>query len=313
MKIMFMGTPDFAATVLELMCSGGRTPVCCVTQKDKPAGRGYKLMPSAVKTYALGADIPILQPDRLSDPEFTAELELYAPDVIVVAAYGKLLPRSVLEYPRYGCLNVHGSLLPKYRGAAPMQRAIMDGCDVTGVTIMRMAEGLDTGDMLLKLETPITESDNLETVHDRLARLGAKGMLKALSMLESGDAVYEKQDDTLASYAAKITNRDATIDFSDTAKALSARIRGLSPFPCAYCRNGETLLKLTDARALDERAPNAAYGEVTSLEGGVIDVACGEGTLRILGVFPENRRRMRSADYINGGKIKKGDLLSSPL
>lgn len=313
MKIMFMGTPDFAATVLELMCSGGRTPVCCVTQKDKPAGRGYKLMPSAVKTYALGADIPILQPDRLSDPEFAAELELYAPDVIVVAAYGKLLPRSVLEYPRYGCLNVHGSLLPKYRGAAPMQRAIMDGCDVTGVTIMRMAEGLDTGDMLLKLETPITESDNLETVHDRLARLGAEGMLKALSMLESGDAVYEKQDDTLASYAAKITNRDAAIDFSDTAKALSARIRGLSPFPCAYCRNGETLLKLTDARALDERAPNAACGEVTSLEGGVIDVACGEGTLRILGVFPENRRRMRSADYINGGKIKKGDLLSSPL
>lgn len=306
-----MGTPELAATVLRLMCLGGRTPVCCVTQKDKPAGRGYKLMPSAVKRYATEAGIPVLQPSKLSEPEFADALEQYAPDVIVVAAYGKLLPRSVLEYPRFGCLNVHGSLLPKYRGAAPIQRAIMDGCDRTGVTIMRMAEGLDTGDMLLKLETPITESDNLETVHDRLAELGAEGILKALELCESGNAVYEKQDDALASYAAKITNLDAVLDFTRSAKELSAQIRGLSPFPCAYCRNGETLLKLTDARAVDERQPNAECGEVTSVNGGVIEVACGSGTLRILGVFPENRRRMSAADYINGGKLKKGDMLTA--
>lgn len=270
-------------------------------------------MPSAVKRVALEAEIPILQPEKLSDADFIQALDTYSPDIIVVVAYGKILPKAVLDYPKYGCINVHGSLLPEYRGAAPMQRAIMDGCDTTGVTIMRMAEGLDTGDMLLKLETPITEADNLETIHDRLAELGAEGVIKALPLIESGNAKFEKQDDSLATYAAKITNSDTVIDFSRSSRELSAQIRGLSPFPCAYCKNKDTMLKITNAVSSDERPTNAVCGEVVSLSGGAITVACGAGTLKILGVFPESKRRMKAVDYINGGKIKTGDILTADL
>ena len=190
-----------------------------------------------------------------------------------------------------------------------MQRAIIDGCSETGVTIMKMAEGLDTGDMILKLRTPITESDNLETIHDRLAELGIKGLLEVIPMLENGTATYEVQDDALSSYATKITKEDGVLDFTRTAKELSCQIRGLSPFPYASCLNGETVLKITDAASSDKSVANAVCGEVISITGGEITVACGGGSLRILGVFPEYKRRMSAADYINGGKIKVGDIL----
>ena len=309
MRIMFMGTPDFAAIALKGLCENGNTPICCVTKVDKPAKRGYKLTASPVKLFALENNLPIEQPVKLSTPEFAEVLKKYDPELIVVVAYGVILPKSVLDYPKYGCINVHGSLLPKYRGAAPMQRAIIDGCDKTGVTIMRMAEGLDTGDMILKLETPISEEDNLETIHDRLAELGVKGLLEVIPMLENGTAVFESQVDSLSSYAAKITKEDCVLDFSRPAKELSCLIRGISPFPLAYCKNGDTMLKITDARCSDDRPQNAANGEVISLTRGEITVACGDGSLRILGVFPENKKRMRAVDYINGGKIHVGDIL----
>ena len=309
MKIMFMGTPDFATVVLRGLCQNGLTPVCCVTVPDKPAKRGYKLTPSSVKSFALENGIDILQPEKLSTPEFMMALEAYAPDLIVVVAYGKLLPRAVLDFPRYGCINVHGSLLPEYRGAAPMQRAIIDGKPITGVTIMRMAEGLDTGDMILKLEAPLTEDDNFETVHDRLAELGTEGTLRTITALENGTAVFEKQNDALSTYAAKITKDDCIIDFNRSAQELSSQIRGLSPFPLAFCQNGETTLKITDARACQERPDCVVCGEVFSVSGGEIKVACGDGSLRILGVFPESKRRMSAADYVNGGKIRVGTIL----
>ena len=309
MKIMFMGTPDFAAIALKGLCDNGHTPVCCVTKVDKPAKRGYKLTASPVKIYATENGIPVEQPVKLSTPEFFETLKKYDPELIIVVAYGVILPKSVLDYPKYGCINVHGSILPQYRGAAPMQRAIIDGCSETGVTIMKMAEGLDTGDMILKLSTPITESDNLETIHDRLADLGVKGLLEVIPMLENGTATYEVQDDALSSYAAKITKEDSVIDFRRSAKELSCQIRGLSPFPYACCVNGETVLKITDAASSDTTVANAVCGEVVSISGGEITVACGSGSLRILGVFPEYKRRMSAADYINGGKIKVGDIL----
>ena len=309
MRIMFMGTPDFAAIALKGICDSGNTPICCVTKIDKPARRGYQLTPSPVKVFALENNIPVEQPEKLSTPEFAETLKKYDPELIIVVAYGVILPKSVLDYPRYGCINVHGSLLPEYRGAAPMQRAIIDGCDKTGVTIMKMAEGLDTGDMILKLETPINEDDNLETIHDRLAELGIKGLLEVIPMLENGTATYEKQDDSKSSYAAKITKEDGILDFNRPANELSCLIRGLSPFPYAYCKNGDTMLKITDARSSDFHPQNAVCGEVVSLANGVITVACGEGSLRILGVFPESKKRMRAIDYVNGGKIHVGDIL----
>ena len=309
MRIMFMGTPDFAAIALKGLCESGNVPVCCVTKIDKPANRGYKLIPSPVKVFALENNIPVEQPVKLSTPEFAETLKKYDPELIIVVAYGVILPKSVLDYPKYGCINVHGSLLPEYRGAAPMQRAIIDGCDKTGVTIMRMAEGLDTGDMIYKLETPITEEDNLETIHDRLAELGVKGLLEVIPMLENGTATYEVQDDSKSSYAAKITKEDGILDFTKPARELSCLIRGLSPFPYAYCKNGDTVLKITDVRSSSDRPQNAECGEVVSVSGGAITVACGEGTLRILGVFPESKKRMRAVDYVNGGKIHVGDIL----
>ena len=309
MRIMFMGTPDFAAIALKGICDSGNTPICCVTKIDKPARRGYQLTPSPVKVFALENNIPVEQPEKLSTPEFAETLKKYDPELIIVVAYGVILPKSVLDYPRYGCINVHGSLLPEYRGAAPMQRAIIDGCDKTGVTIMKMAEGLDTGDMILKLETPINEDDNLETIHDRLAELGIKGLLEVIPMLENGTATYEKQDDSKSSYAAKINKEDGILDFNRPANELSCLIRGLSPFPYAYCKNGDTMLKITDARSSDFHPQNAVCGEVVSLANGVITVACGEGSLRILGVFPESKKRMRAIDYVNGGKIHVGDIL----
>lgn len=309
MRIMFMGTPDFAAIALKGLCENGNTPVCCVTKVDKPAKRGYKLTASPVKIFALENNIPVEQPVKLSVAEFEETLKKYDPELIIVVAYGVILPKYVLDYPKYGCINVHGSLLPEYRGAAPMQRAIIDGCDKTGVTIMKMAEGLDTGDMILKLETPISESDNLETIHDRLAELGVKGLLEVIPALQNGTAVFEPQDDSRSSYAAKITKEDGVLDFSRPARELSCLVRGLSPFPYAYCKNGDTVVKITDARFSEKRPEGAKCGEVVSVSGGEIVVACGEGTLRILGVFPESKKRMSASDYVNGGKIHVGDLL----
>ena len=204
MKILFMGTPDFALFSLKALCEAGENVIGVVTQPDKPKGRGYTLTPPPVKVYAEEKKIPVYQPKTLRDEAFAALLDELAPDLIAVAAFGKILPQNVLDYPKYGCICVHGSLLPKYRGAAPMQRAIMDGEHVTGITTMLMDAGIDTGDMLLKSEVAIEENDNFETVHDKLAICGADTLLKTLAAIRNGTLVRQKQDDSLATYAAKI-------------------------------------------------------------------------------------------------------------
>ncbi len=311
MKILFMGTPDFAVFTLRALVERGENVIGVVTQTDKPRGRGHEMMPTPVKVYAEEHNIPVYQPKTLRDEAFASLLAKIDPELIVVVAFGKILPVNVLEYPKYGCINVHGSLLPAYRGAAPMQRAIMDGCAETGITTMYMAEGLDTGDMLLKASLPIDESDNFETVHDKLGALGAQTMLDTLDALRQGTLVPEVQDDSLASYAKKIEKSDLSLDFSLDARTLHNYIRGTSPIPLSFTHlpNG-SLLKVYAARVYDQdKVHTAAPGTVVGLDGEIL-VACGKGTLALCQVIPEGKKRMDAADYIRGRKLNLGDLLS---
>ena len=309
MKILFMGTPDFALFSLKAINESAHSVIGVVTQPDKPKGRGYTLTPPPVKVYAIEQNIPVYQPNTLKGEEFASLLSQLDPDIIVVVAYGKILPKNVLEYPRYGCVNVHGSLLPEYRGAAPMQRAIIDGKSETGITTMYMAEGLDTGDMLLKDKVTIEENDNFEDIHDKLGECGAALILKTLDTLEKGETVRIPQNDTDATYAAKITKEDCVLDFSLDAHTLHNRIRGLSPIPLSFSHTPDgKMLKIVESRICDTVTDNAQAGEVVSLDNG-ITVACGSGAIRITKVLPEGKSRMNAEDFIRGRKISVGDIL----
>jgi methionyl-tRNA formyltransferase len=310
MRILFMGTPDFALPTLKALIDNGYDVAGVVTQTDKPRGRGHHLMPTPVKAYAQEVGIEVYQPATLRGEEFAALLDKIAPDTIVVVAYGKILPQNVLDYPQNGCINVHGSLLPEYRGAAPMQRAIIDGKTVTGITTMLMAAGLDTGDMLLKEEVEIGEDDNFEDIHDRLAAVGADLLIKTLRGIEGGEIVPEVQDDSLATYAAKIEKSDCEIDFSLSAVQIHNQIRGMSPIPLAFTHTPDTkLLKITKSKVCHGESSGLACGTVISV-GEDIKVACGEGVLAILGVVPEGKGRMSAADFVRGRKISAGDVLN---
>ena len=310
MRILFMGTPDFALPTLRAICEGGHEVVGVVTKIDTPKGRGHHLTPPPIKVYALEKSIPVYQPNTLKGEEFAATLANLDPEMIVVVAYGKILPQNVLDYPKYGCVNVHGSLLPEYRGAAPMQRAIIDGKKVTGITTMLMAAGLDTGDMLLKAEIEIGENDNFEDIHDRLSECGAKLLMDTIEGLEKGEIVPEKQDDSLSTYAAKIEKSDCLLDFSKDAKTLHDLIRGLSPIPLAFTHTPDgRLLKIVSSRVVDaEKVSDKPCGTVISV-GEDIKVACSKGILAFTAVVPEGKGRMGAADFVRGRKIAEGDLL----
>lgn len=310
MRILFMGTPDFALFSLRALVESGEEIIGVVTQPDKPKGRGYTLTPPPVKVYAMEQGLPVYQPKTLRDEAFAELLSTLDPDLIIVVAFGKILPQNVLEYPKYGCVNVHGSILPKYRGAAPMQRAIIDGEAETGITTMLMDVGLDTGDMLLVEKMPIDENDNFETVHDKLGALGASTLIKTVERLKAGDLAAVKQDDTGATYAAKIEKEDCLIDFSKSAKAVHDQIRGLSPIPLSFTHTADGKMLKVIASEIAEREGNfAPAGTVLSLDGGKITVACGEGSVSLLTVLPEGKKRMAAADFINGRKIAVGDVL----
>ncbi len=309
MKILFMGTPDFAVFTLRALIDAGHEICAVVTQPDKPRGRGYAMTPPPVKVCATEAGIPVLQPATLRDEHIAAELAGYAPQVIVVVAYGKILPKNILDLPPYGCINLHGSLLPEYRGAAPMQRAILDGKPVTGVTTMYMAEGMDTGDMLLRREISIEESDNFEDIHDKLGKIGAVLMLETLEKLEAGTLTPVPQDDSLATYAAKITKDDCLVCFDTDARTVHNRIRGLSPIPLAFTHTPDgKLLKLVSARIAEEDQAHDTPGEILSLEDG-ITVACRTGSVTVTGVLPEGKGRMSACDYVRGRRLSVHDVL----
>ncbi len=312
MRIIFMGTPDFAVESLRALCDNGLTPVAVLSQPDKPKGRGNKLQPTPVKAYAESKGIPVYQPNTLKGEEFAALLRELDPELIAVTAYGKLLPKNVLDYPRYGCVNVHGSLLPKYRGAAPMQRAIMDGESVTGITTMLMAEGMDTGDMLLRAQFPISENANFEEVHDGLAALGASLLVETIRGLEKGEITPIPQGEG-ATHAAKIEKTELFTDFSQSACETHNKIRGLSPIPLAFTTTAQgQRIKLVSSVVVSEDRENAEYGKVVALNdkgNGRIDISCRIGVIGITALVPEGKGKMSAGEFIRGRRIALGDVL----
>ncbi|MBQ2719655.1 MAG: methionyl-tRNA formyltransferase [Clostridia bacterium] len=323
MRVLFMGTPDIAAACLSSLAASHHTVAAVVCQPDKPKGRRYVLTPPPVKLRAEELGIPVHQPETLRDGALLPLLDEVKPDAVVVVAYGKILPRYLLDHPRYGCLNLHVSLLPRYRGAAPMQRAIMAGERETGVTVMYMAEGLDTGDILSTERFPIGPRDDFGTVHDRSAALGGPALIAALDALEAGTAPRIPQPEEGASYAEKITREDTVIDFSQPSAHLLAKIRGLSPIPLAATHTEDGAgLKIVRAAAGEGAdaygvypAPQptaAAPGTVLALSDrgeGAITVATGDGTLVLLRVKPEGRGEQSAAELIRGRKIRLGEVL----
>ncbi|MDD6095022.1 MAG: methionyl-tRNA formyltransferase [Clostridia bacterium] len=310
MKVLFMGTPDFARECLDAVYTAGHEVVGAVTQPDKPKGRGYKLLPPPVKVYAEEKNIPVFQPETLKNEAFLDELKALDPEIIVVAAYGKILPKYILDYPEYGCICAHGSILPRHRGAAPIQRAILEGDTETGITVMYMDEGIDTGDMILKMTTPITDGDNFETLHDRLAKISGEAVITVLSQLENGTAAREKQEDEGSTYAAKITKDDCNIAFSKSAKEIFCQVRAMSPFPLAFTKTPDgRLLKIVSAE-LCEGSSGAKPGTVAAVNEKGFEVACGDGKkIRVTAVLPEGKGRMSAADFVRGRRLEAGDML----
>ena len=302
MNIIFMGTPDFAVPTLEKLISSEHTVTAVYTQPDKPRGRKMVLTPPEVKVVAMENNIPVYQPTTFKDENVMAELSAFNPDVIVVAAYGKLLPKSVLDLPKYGCVNVHGSLLPKYRGAAPIQRAVLDGEKVTGVTTMQMAEGLDTGDMLLTYETEILPNETSGELFDRLAIAGADLLLETLTALQAGNVTPQKQDDNLSTYAKMIDKSMCPIDFTQTAQQVHNQIRGLKPWPVATAEINGKRHKIHKS-AISKLKGNA--GEVVALN--PLTVACSDYSVEILELQPEGKKAMDFKAYLAGNKLNIGD------
>jgi methionyl-tRNA formyltransferase len=307
-----MGTPDFATVSLAaLLAEADFEVVGVLTQPDKPKGRHMTLTPPPVKVMALEKGIPVWQPETLKDGAIADLLTELQPDAIAVVAYGKLLPEYVLNYPEYGCVNVHGSLLTAYRGAAPMQRAIMAGEETVVVTTMKMAKGMATGDMYLRAEMPLTLADNFETVHDSLADMGAQLLVLTLKGLEAGTVKPHPQKEELATHAAKIEKTDCLLDFTRTARQVHFYARGLTPIPLPFAYLDGKMLKITAISMDKEEGVYGVPGEVISLSDGKITVACGSGTVVIEGVLPEGKKSMTSSDFIRGRGILVGAVLSN--
>lgn len=281
MKIIFAGTPEFAAIYLKALIDDGSHEICAVyTQPDKPAGRGKQLTESLVKQLALTHHLPVVQPKTLRTPEAQTELAAFNADLMIVVAYGLILPQAVLDTPRLGCINVHGSLLPRWRGAAPIQHAILAGDSETGITIMQMNAGLDTGDMLYKITTPISKTDTTSSLHDRLAELGGKILLESLVLLEKGELKPEKQDDSLACYAHKIEKAHANIDWNKSATEIERSIRAYHTWPVAFSHYEKQTIRIWQSSVINSSSP-IAPGTILKVSNEGIEVACGQEALRL--------------------------------
>lgn len=305
MNIIFAGTPHFAASALAALLSSEHKILAVLTQPDRPAGRGMQLTASPVKKIALEHDIPVLQPASLKSGDIQQTLLALKADVMVVAAYGLILPSAVLNIPRLGCLNIHASLLPRWRGAAPIQRAILAGDTVTGITIMKMDAGLDTGDMLVKYPCPILETDDAQSLHDKLADIGAAGIVDALQRLEGGAILSEKQDDSNACYAAKLSKQEALVDWAMEAVVLARAIRGYFPFPVAHTEFNGTPIKLLRARSGIQEA--ASPGTILAVNKSEIVVACGRGSLALEVLQKPGGKPLPAAQFVQGFPLKAGD------
>lgn len=302
MKIVFMGTPDFSVNTLENIVKAGHDVVGVITQPDKPKGRGGKMQYTPVKEKALELGLDVYQPQRVKETEFIEKLKEMNPDAIVVIAFGQILPKAILDMPKYGCINVHASLLPKYRGAAPIQWSVIDGEKETGVTTMYMNEGLDTGDIIDKVVVPIDKKETGGSLFDKLAIEGGKLILKTLIELENGTAVRTPQDDSKSNYAGMINKQLGKIDFNKSANEIERLIRGLNPWPSAYTKMDGKTLKIWDAD-VDDSENDSAPGTITEVGKDFIRVATGKGSLKILELQLEGKKRMKTRDFLNGAKI----------
>ena len=320
MKIIFMGTPDFAASALEKIVEAGHEITLVVTQPDKPKGRSGELQVSDVKACALKHGFPVFQPERIKLPENVVYLKNYEADIYVVAAFGQILSQEILDIPKFGCVNIHASLLPKYRGAAPIQQAIIDGEKTTGVTIMQMAAGMDTGDILLQREIPIDDNETGGGLFDKLSELGAELIVEALPKIERGELTPIPQDEKLATKCGKLSKNMGKIDFNKNAVAIRNLVRGLNPWPSAFTRHDGKMLKIWVADALDDKQvkeisgnaevlKNAVPGTVSFVTKEAIGVATGKGTLVLKEVQLEGKKRMLVKDFLLGNKIEIGTKL----
>ena len=311
MKIIFMGTPDFAVGTLEALVEAGHEVVLAVTQPDKPKGRGKEMQYTPVKECALKYDIPVFQPRRVREPECIEELRKYDADIMVVVAFGQILPKEILEMCSYGCINVHASLLPKYRGSAPIQWAIIDGEEVTGVTTMQMDEGLDTGDMLLKTEVTIEPKETGGSLFDKLAQAGAKLCVETLEALQNGTVTPIPQGETTTAYAKMLDKQLGNIDWNKTGVEIERLIRGLTPWPSAYTNWNDKVMKIWDAEvsAIDVEMEGAKPGTIVKVEKDAFYVQTGEGLLKVCELQIPGKKRMDAGAFLRGYQVKVGEEL----
>ena len=312
MRIVYMGTPDFAAAPLKALIGAGHEVVLAVTQEDRPSGRGKQLKAPPVKEAALEAGIRVLQPKRMRDPEFIAELKAAEAELFVVAAFGRILPEEILKIPPRGCVNIHASLLPAYRGAAPIQRAILDGQAETGITTMLMDAGLDTGDILRQYRVPILPEDTGGSLFDRMTALGAEAILDTIQGLLAGEITPVKQGEATTPYAAMLKKEDGRADWSLDAVVLERQVRGLYPWPGTYTFLGGRTVKLMRAGVIPEEEANACFpadaapGTIAAPGGTRLLVRCGKGALEILELQQEGKKRMQAGDWLRGARLEAG-------
>lgn len=311
LKVVFAGTPDFAAEVLKALLASDHEICAVYTQPDRPAGRGRKLTASAVKRLALEHDLPVLQPKSLKEADEQQQLNRFDADVMVVVAYGLILPKAVLQMPKYGCINVHASLLPRWRGAAPIQRAIQHGDKESGVTIMQMDEGLDTGDMLVLKATPIEMNDTAQSLHDRLAVLGATALLEVLQQLEQGDSHAVVQDDSQANYASKLSKSESPLDWSQPAQVLHRQVQAFNPWPVASTLLNGDVLRVWDSEVLDQNTTSEPGLVIKQSKDG-IEVATGVGVLRLIKVQLPGGKPMSARDFNNSHRLQGRQLGAAP-
>ncbi len=305
MRIVFMGTPDFAVPCLEKILADGHEVPAVFTQPDKPVGRHAVLTPPPVKQLALSHGIPVYQPTKMRDGTVAAQLKELAPDCLVVVAYGRILPQAILDVPPKGCINIHGSLLPKYRGAAPIQWSVINGEEITGVTSMFMDAGMDTGDIIDTITTPIGENETAGELFDRLAPLGAELLSRTLRSIADGTVQRAPQNNAEATMAPMLEKAMGKLDFTRSAKELHDQIRGMNPWPGCHCAAGGKALKIHESRLAEG---HGKPGELIALD--PVTVACGEGALRLITVQPEGKPRMAAADWLRGARLQKGECLA---
>ena len=310
MRVVFMGTPDFSVGTLRELAKAGHEIAGVISQPDKPKGRGKNLQPTPVKEAAMELGLPVYQPQKVRDPEFIQVMKELNPDVIVVVAFGQIIPKEILHMPKYGCINVHASLLPAYRGAAPIQWAVINGDKESGVTIMRMDEGVDTGDMINKVIVPLNEKETGGSLFDRLSESGAKLLVETLPMLEDGSAVFEKQpEESTTTYAAMISKKMGELDWAKSATELERLIRGLNPWPSAFSHlNGKTL-KIWEASVEEENGEKKAPGTVLQADAKGFRIQTGEGILKIDTLQMEGKKRMDAQAFLRGYTVEEGMIL----